>query len=93
LGYANGNIGGLLEAMLSPAGGFGKFLTVLLSLSMIANNAAAFYSLSLNFQVFVPFLLKVPRYVFSVLVTAMFVHLYSFTACSEFTATYSVHAA
>ncbi|KAE9406854.1 hypothetical protein BT96DRAFT_987122 [Gymnopus androsaceus JB14] len=33
-GYNNSNVGGQLEAMLSPVGDFGKFLTVLLSLSI-----------------------------------------------------------
>jgi purine-cytosine permease-like protein len=57
--------------MLSPAGGFGKFLTVLLALSVTGNIAATFYSTSLNFQIIFPFLLKVPRYVFSIIATAM----------------------
>ncbi|KAG6812526.1 hypothetical protein H0H92_002417 [Tricholoma furcatifolium] len=47
-GYAGGNVGGLLEAMLQPAKGFGKFLTV-----------------------FIPPLVVVPRYVFSILATAI----------------------
>ena len=71
-GYENGNVGGLLEAMLRPAGGFGKFLTVLLALSVTANVAPTFYSICLNFQIFMPFLLLVPRYVFSILVTALY---------------------
>ncbi|KAF7969611.1 hypothetical protein HWV62_26857 [Athelia sp. TMB] len=65
------NIGGLLAAMLKPTGGFGKFLTFLLSLSVTGNIAATFYSISLNIQVFVPWLVVVPRYVFSVLATAV----------------------
>lgn len=71
-GYADGNVGGLLEAMLRPTGNFGKFLTVLLSLSVTGNIAASFYSISLNIQVFIPWLVIVPRYVFSVLATAMY---------------------
>lgn len=70
-GYDNGNVGGLLEAMLQPAGNFGKFLTVLLALSVTGNMAATFYSFSLNVQVFIPVLVAVPRYVFSILATAM----------------------
>ena len=73
-GYTGGNVGGLLEAMLRPVGNFGKFLTVLLSLSVAPNIAASFYSVSLNMQVLVPFLVVVPRYVFSIVVTAMYVH-------------------
>ncbi|KAL1742518.1 permease for cytosine/purines, uracil, thiamine, allantoin-domain-containing protein [Schizophyllum fasciatum] len=74
-GYAGDNVGGLVEAMLHPVGGFGKFLTVLLSLSVAGNIAATFYSMSLNLQLFVPFLWAVPRYVFSLLGTAIVIPL------------------
>ncbi|PPQ72986.1 hypothetical protein CVT24_000299 [Panaeolus cyanescens] len=72
-GYSGGDVGGLLHAMLSPVGNFGKFLTVLLSLSVAANIAATFYSFSINIQVFMPFLLGVPRYVFSLVAAAVVV--------------------
>ncbi|KAK0192388.1 permease for cytosine/purines, uracil, thiamine, allantoin-domain-containing protein [Armillaria mellea] len=55
-GYAGGNVGGLLEAMLQPVGNFGKFLTVLLSLSVAGNIAPTLYSMCLNIQVFIPVL-------------------------------------
>ncbi|KJA26966.1 hypothetical protein HYPSUDRAFT_198737 [Hypholoma sublateritium FD-334 SS-4] len=74
-GYAGGNVGGLLEAMLHPVGGFGKFLTVLLSLSVAANIAATFYSISINMQILIPSLVVVPRYVFSIVATAIVVPL------------------
>ncbi|EDQ98144.1 NCS cytosine-purine permease [Laccaria bicolor S238N-H82] len=70
-GYAGGNIGGLLEAIVRPTGGFGKFLAVLLSLSVAGNIAATFYSISLNIQIFIPPLVVVPRYVFSLVATAI----------------------
>jgi purine-cytosine permease-like protein len=70
-GYAGGNVGGLLEAILHPLGKFGKFLTVLLSLSVAGNNVATFYSMSINLLVFMPILAAVPRYVFSFVATAM----------------------
>ncbi|KAF8954889.1 purine-cytosine permease [Flammula alnicola] len=70
-GYAGGNIGGLLEAVLQPAGNFGKFLTVILSLSVAANLVSIFYSASFNFQVFIPRLVVVPRYVFTVVTAAV----------------------
>ena len=70
-GYDGGNVGGLIEAMLSPAGNFGKFLTVLMALSVTGNVAPTLYSFCLSFQVFLPFLSIVPRYFFSVLATAM----------------------
>lgn len=74
-GYEGGDVGGLLEAMLHPVGNFGKFLTVLLSLSVAANIAATFYSTSINIQVFIPVLIAVPRYVFSIVATAIVVPL------------------
>ncbi|KAJ7211383.1 permease for cytosine/purines, uracil, thiamine, allantoin-domain-containing protein [Mycena pura] len=74
-GYESGNVGGILNAMLSPAKGFGKFLTVLLALSVMGNVAATFYSVSLNMQVLMPILVLVPRYVFSILVTCIVIPL------------------
>jgi NCS1 nucleoside transporter family len=71
-GYGtDGNVGGLLEAMLSPVGNFGKFLTVLLSLSVTANIACTLYSICFNFQVMIPAMTKVPRYVFSIVGTVI----------------------
>ncbi|EJF63789.1 NCS cytosine-purine permease [Dichomitus squalens LYAD-421 SS1] len=72
-GYANGNVGGLIEAMLQPTGNFGKFLTVLMALSVTANIAPTFYSFSLSFQVFIPPLAVIPRYMFSILATAILI--------------------
>ena len=40
--FDNGNnVGGLFEAVLSPAGGFGKFITVLVALFAAASSASA----------------------------------------------------
>lgn len=69
--YAGGNVGGLLNAVLEPAGGFGAFLTVILSFSVAANLASTFYSASLNFQVIIPRLVVVPRYIFTLITAAM----------------------
>jgi len=73
--YNSGSVGGLLNAVLAPAGGFGKFLTVLLSLSVTANIAPTMYSFGVSFQVLVPICTKVPRYVFSILVTIIVIPL------------------
>jgi len=70
-GFTDDNVGGLLKAMLSPVGGFGKVLMVLLSLSMTGNNAPTIYSMGIAFQTLVPPLVAIPRYVFSVLATAV----------------------
>ncbi|PPQ71506.1 hypothetical protein CVT24_006470 [Panaeolus cyanescens] len=65
-GYAGGNIGGLLNAVLAPAGNFGKFLTVLLSLSVSGSLISIIYSASLGIQILIPALSRVPRYFLSV---------------------------
>ncbi|KAI0746911.1 NCS cytosine-purine permease [Daedaleopsis nitida] len=72
-GYADGNVGGLIEAMLQPTGNFGKFLTVLMALSVTANIAGTFYSFCLSFQVLAPPFAAVPRYMFSILATAILI--------------------
>ncbi|KAI5117826.1 hypothetical protein M0805_003304 [Coniferiporia weirii] len=73
--YADESIGNLFVAILGPVHGFGKFLTVLLSLSVTANIAPTMYSFGFVFQVFVPFCAHLPRYVFSVLATAVVIPL------------------
>jgi len=71
VGYTDGNVGGLIRAMLSPVGGFGKFLMVLLSLSVTGTNTPTIYSMCMEFQVLIPPLVVVPRYVFSVVATVV----------------------
>ena len=70
-GYEKHAVGGVLGAMLAPAGGFGKFVLVLLSLTLLGNLAATMYSTTLNFQILIPQLIVVPRYIFSIVITAM----------------------
>ncbi|KAI9373903.1 permease for cytosine/purines, uracil, thiamine, allantoin-domain-containing protein [Aspergillus egyptiacus] len=72
-GYSTYGVGGVLDAMLQPAGGFGKFVSVLLSFSLLGNLAASMYSISLNFQLLLPFLVRIPRFVFSILYTAVLI--------------------
>ncbi|TDL19554.1 cytosine-purine permease [Rickenella mellea] len=72
---STGSVGSLFATVLSPVGGFGKFLTVLLSLSVTANIAPTMYSFGLSFQVFVPYCARVPRFVFSVLATVIIIPL------------------
>ncbi|KAH6637009.1 permease for cytosine/purines, uracil, thiamine, allantoin-domain-containing protein [Chaetomium tenue] len=67
-------VGGVLAAMLAPAGGFGKFLVVLLSFSLLGNLAATSYSVTLNLQLLLlppRVLARVPRYVFSLVFAAV----------------------
>jgi purine-cytosine permease-like protein len=69
--YELNSVGGILEAMLHPAGGFGKFIAVILALSVVAQIAPGFYSVSLNFQIIWPQFVKVPRVFFVILITAI----------------------
>ncbi|KAG8776445.1 hypothetical protein FRC12_000910 [Ceratobasidium sp. 428] len=64
-GYNTNGAGGLIAAVLAPVGGFGKFLLVLLALSVIGSLGPNLYSFCFSFQVVFPFLARVPRYVFS----------------------------
>lgn len=81
--YEETQVGGVLAAMLSRAGGFGKFVVVVLSLTLLGNIAATMYSVTLNFQILIPQLVVVPRYIFSVVVTAILIPV-SIKAATEF---------
>ncbi|KAI0836240.1 permease for cytosine/purines, uracil, thiamine, allantoin-domain-containing protein [Hypoxylon sp. FL0890] len=70
-GYNETQVGGVLAAMLARAGGFGKFVVVVLSLTLLGNIAATMYSITLNFQILIPQLVVIPRYMFSIVVTAI----------------------
>ncbi|KAJ3571927.1 hypothetical protein NPX13_g5214 [Xylaria arbuscula] len=83
-GYEKYIVGGVLEAMLKPAGGFGKFVAVLLSLSVIGNLSASMYSISLNFQLLVPFFRHVPRFIFSMVFTVICIPVSVYAAKSFF---------
>jgi len=74
-GYTGGNVGGLLDAMLQPVGKFGKVLMVFISLSVTGNNAPTIYSFGMCVQTFIPSLVVLPRYVFSVIATAVVIPL------------------
>jgi purine-cytosine permease-like protein len=69
--YDTDSIGGVMAAMLTPAGGFGKFMAVILALSVVAQISPGFYSISLNFQIMWPQLVRVPRFLFVLLITAI----------------------
>ncbi|KXH66071.1 NCS1 nucleoside transporter [Colletotrichum salicis] len=81
-GYDKTLVGGVLAAMLSPAGGFGKFV-VILAFTLFGNVSGTLYAITLNFQTLVPWLVLVPRYVFSVIVTAIMIPV-AITAADDF---------
>lgn len=67
--YGETLVGGVLAAMLEPAGGFGKFVVVILALTLLGNTAGTMYAITLNFQTLIPGLIKIPRYAFAIIVT------------------------
>jgi purine-cytosine permease-like protein len=66
-------VGGVVYEMLTPAGGFGKFIVVLLALSVVGNIAISMYSVALNLQMLLPFFARVPRFFFTVAVFAIMI--------------------
>ncbi|KAK1961477.1 NCS1 nucleoside transporter [Colletotrichum sublineola] len=72
-GYNSTLVGEVLAAMLAPAGGFGKFVVVVLAFTLLGNISGTMYAITLNFQTLVPWLVRVPRYVFSIVVTAVMI--------------------
>ncbi|KAM5429702.1 hypothetical protein McanCB56680_004093 [Microsporum canis] len=69
--YETGSVGGIFAAMLSSAGGFGKFIIVLLTFSTLGNIAASIYSITLNFQLLLPVFARVPRAIFAIVFIAI----------------------
>ncbi|EIW55543.1 uncharacterized protein TRAVEDRAFT_50029 [Trametes versicolor FP-101664 SS1] len=64
-GFDNGNnAGGLIQAVLAPSGGFGKFLTVLLALSVPSTCAPTLYTFASSFMAIHASFARVPRYVY-----------------------------
>ncbi|KAI0944997.1 hypothetical protein AcV7_001649 [Taiwanofungus camphoratus] len=73
-GFDNGNnVGGLIEAVLSPAGGFGKFLTVVVALSIPSACAPTMYTFASSFMSISYYFAKVPRYVFTIISEAILI--------------------
>jgi purine-cytosine permease-like protein len=72
-GFDAGSTGGVMLAMLKPAGGFGKFVAVVLAFSLLGNLAGTMYSISCQFQLLLPIFVRVPRYVFSVVTMAIII--------------------
>ena len=68
-----GDVGGLLSAVVSPLGGLGKFLLVLLALSIVANNIPNDYSLGLSVQVFGKAFQRVKRYVWTLIGAVIYI--------------------
>ncbi|KAI0360457.1 cytosine-purine permease [Trametes cingulata] len=73
-GFDQGNnVGGLIQAVLSATGGFGKFLTVLLALSIPSACAPTMYTFASSFMTIHAWFAKVPRYVYTVVSEAILI--------------------
>jgi len=66
-------VGGLMGEALAPIGGFGKFLLVIMALSIIGCNIVNNYSLAFTCQNFGSWALKVPRFVWTICGSAIFI--------------------
>lgn len=71
--YEAYGIGGVMAEMLAPAGGFGKFVLVILALSVIGNIAISMYSVAVCMQLFFPWFTKIPRFVFIIIAMAIMI--------------------
>lgn len=69
--YNSRQVGGVMGEALIPIHGFGKFLLALLALSVIACNLVNLYSLAFMCQNFHPVMIRVPRFVWSFLGSAI----------------------
>lgn len=69
--YDRHGLGGLLGAPLSAMGGFGKFLLVILALSIVANNIPNLYSFALTFQAYGKRAQSIPRFFLVILGTVI----------------------
>ncbi|KAJ7306931.1 putative cytosine-purine permease [Mycena albidolilacea] len=72
--YEADELGGLLGAVLIPVvGNFGRFCMVLLVLSVVANNIINVYSMGLSISVVGIWLAKVPRLIWPIVITAIYI--------------------
>ncbi|KAK7038902.1 hypothetical protein VNI00_010536 [Paramarasmius palmivorus] len=65
------DFGKFLAVILSPTGGFGKFLIVIACLTLPAQSAVTMYSFGVSFMSISWIFMKIPRYVYSVIATAI----------------------
>ncbi|EPQ51414.1 hypothetical protein GLOTRDRAFT_48944 [Gloeophyllum trabeum ATCC 11539] len=71
--YTANGVGGLIAAGLTPLNGVGRFLTVIMGLSIVANNIPNIYSLSLTVQIFGPVFQAIPRLFITLIGTAVYI--------------------
>ncbi|GAA6061008.1 hypothetical protein JCM10212_001064 [Sporobolomyces blumeae] len=72
--YAGQGLGGLLGApLIGPMGGFGRFLLVVLAMSIVANNIPNVYSFALTFQAFGKYFQLIPRFFLCIVCTVIYI--------------------
>ncbi|KAI5957235.1 hypothetical protein KGF54_000163 [Candida jiufengensis] len=71
--YTNMGVGGLIVETFQPWGKFGKFVAVLLYLSLICNNIMNTYSIAFEFQLIDKHLVFVPRWIWATIVSAIYI--------------------
>ncbi|KAK6455596.1 uncharacterized protein RJT20DRAFT_128889 [Scheffersomyces xylosifermentans] len=70
--YAKYGMGGLLNESFKPWGGGGKFLLILIFLSLISNNILNTYSAAFGVQLAGRFLARIPRWLWAFFLTAFY---------------------
>lgn len=70
--YESYGMGGLLNAAFEPWGGGGKFLLILIFLSLVSNNIINTYSAAFGIQLAGNGFAKVPRWIWAILITAFY---------------------
>ncbi|KAI5959290.1 uncharacterized protein KGF55_005440 [Candida pseudojiufengensis] len=71
--YNKFGIGGIIVETFKPWGKFGKFISVLLYLSLICNNIMNTYSIAFEFQLIDNHLLFIPRWIWVILITVIYI--------------------
>ncbi|KAK4047960.1 hypothetical protein OIO90_005998 [Microbotryomycetes sp. JL221] len=79
------SVGGLVGVALEPLHWFGKVLLVFFALGIICNNAPTIYAFSLSIQIVFPFLQALPRFIFPIVGTAIYLPI-GIVAASHFAA-------
>lgn len=70
--YEKNGMGGLLNEAFVPWGGGGKFLLVLIFLSLISNNIINTYSAAFGFQLAGRYFGRIPRWLWAILITIVY---------------------
>jgi len=87
-GLGNGNdVGGLIAAVLAPAGGFSKFLLVLLALTVPSASAPSMYTVCTSFMTVSRLFAKIPRFILAAISTAIVIPV-AIVGASHFYATF-----